>query len=359
MLPTIHIYSSKHFERWDYNTPCTTGIGGSETSHIEMAMRLAALGYKVKSYCPLSTERRHYSGVEWCDVDDADFHEDGLWILYRCPQEAEKLDGQQCWVICQDVDYPPEWTNKALDSIKYIFALCDEHAFYLQKTHPQLTDKIRITSNGIDSNFIDSVFPNMDIERNPHRIMYASSPDRGLLRVIDIFKRALEFIPTLELHCYYGFQNLIKASEKFTHNNWLIEKIEKAASHPRIFMHGRVNNFELYCAWHESNVWLYPTHFYETNCITSMEAQALGAIPICSPLWAVKEKVKYGIFVDGQPDDRLVQARFLGELLRLLSNREMQESIRKPMMEYARRAYDWHNVVTEWDKLIRKDYAVC
>lgn len=34
-------YSSVNFEKWDFRNSIRKGIGGSETSHVEMAWRLA------------------------------------------------------------------------------------------------------------------------------------------------------------------------------------------------------------------------------------------------------------------------------------------------------------------------------
>jgi glycosyltransferase involved in cell wall biosynthesis len=47
-------------------------------------------------------------------------------------------------------------------------------------------------------------------------------------------------------------------------------------------------------------VWLYPTWFSETSCITAMEAQAAGLIVVTSPIAALKETVgPRGYIVEG------------------------------------------------------------
>ena len=43
----FYLYSPVCFEKWDWRSSVKTGIGGSETSHVEMAWRLAARGHKV------------------------------------------------------------------------------------------------------------------------------------------------------------------------------------------------------------------------------------------------------------------------------------------------------------------------
>jgi len=349
----IHLYSPKYYEKWTYYTPDRTGIGGSETAHIETALRLAQNGFDVTSYSPIPNQQEEYGGVQWLDLKDANFNDDGLWIVYRAPQVAEKIKSGRVWVICQDIDYPGEWTKEAVANIQYIYSLCDDHYHFLLNCHPELKDKLRITSNGIKTELINTTKVQ---KRNPKRLFYASSPDRGLINLIDIFKKAVEFDDELELHVCYGLKNITKTAEKITGTKTFIEKINKALDHPKITHYGRLPQAILYEEWLKSGLWVYPTNFRETNCITSMEAQALGAIPICSDVWALKDKVKFGSMISGNTDDKLIQARYLLEILRL-SNPQIQDMIRQSMMDYAREAYSWNDYVIEpMIELIRRDY---
>ena len=45
----FYLYSPVAFEKWDWRNSVEKGIGGSETSHVEMAWRLVARGHKVLS----------------------------------------------------------------------------------------------------------------------------------------------------------------------------------------------------------------------------------------------------------------------------------------------------------------------
>ena len=84
-----------------------------------------------------------------------------------------------------------------------------------------------------------------------------------------------------------------------------------------------------------------------------MEAQALGAIPITNPLWALRDNVKHGIFIDGDADaDPLTQARYTAEIIRLTIQPQIQEQLRPQMMQDAKETFNWERWVDQWESWI-------
>ena len=136
------LYHPVHFEDWDYRN-LETGIGGSETNQIEMAWRLAQRGHEVISYAPIPADCvSAWCGVEWRHLDDVDFTENGIWVIYRSPNTADRIDkqsDQQFWLMCQDEDYPT-FTEKRADIFDRVMPLCNAHADNLVKTKPYLKD---------------------------------------------------------------------------------------------------------------------------------------------------------------------------------------------------------------------------
>ncbi len=91
---------------------------------------------------------------------------------------------------------------------------------------------------------------------------------------------------------------------------------------------GRISQNELYKEFGESSIWFYPTEFYEISCINAMTAQAMGAVPVCTPEAALKETVssEYGMKV--QLSDMADAA------IHMLKNQEELDKRREPMMEW-------------------------
>lgn len=345
-------YSPVAFEQWDWRNSIEKGIGGSETSHVEMAWRLARRGHEVITYAPIPDDcPGEWRGTIWKPIDEVDWSQDGVWLLYRCPECIDQFTddhpNKTLWLINQDWDYRT-LTKERIEKLDKMVVLCHWHERYMLELHPTLAGKIMVTSNGLKADLIEQV-EKESITRNPYRIMYASSPDRGLANVIRSFAIAREFEPRLELHVFYGFNNLRKLQRmrKLQAAADLCERLMRTV--PNVTFHGRVTQDQLYREWCQTGMWVYRTDFHETSCITCMEAQGLGAIPIVSPVAALDENVHFGEAIEGEADDPLVGAEFAQAIVRW-AHPQRQEGVRKVMMPYARKRFDWEVFVSQWEK---------
>ena len=352
-------YSPVNFEDWDWRNSVERGIGGSETSHVEMAWRLARRGHEVLSYAPIPPDcPGEWRGTFWKRYEEADFTQDGIWIIYRHPEILDQFGPrrpeQPRWLMCQDTWYPSLSEARA-SKLDRVMPLCLDHLAHLDKAHPFLGEKLWVTSNGVKVDLVRELEKKKLPPRNPTKLIYASSPDRGLLVLLDIFKRAKELVPDLTLSVFYGLNNIEKFLERGdvwakSHFAGFKEKFAKLIDQPGVSWRGRVSQVELYREWLGSGIWCYPTDFTETSCITCMEAQALGAIPITRPLWALTDNVRHGIWLDGSPaQDPLVRARYVGEIYRLATDLALQDRLRGPMMAWARSYHNWERWVDQWE----------
>lgn len=356
--------SEPTFELWDFTNPDVQGIGGSETSHIEMARRLTERGHDVVSYAPTPFVGpvTGPGGVIWKRFDQLDWNETcDVWVIYRAPRLADFLpEGATAWLICQDVDYMRDGmalTDERAARFERIVVLCETHAEYLRFAHKPAADRVVVSSNGIKAERIRELMANPP-ERNPHRLMYASSPDRGMEYLLQIFPKAKELCPDLELHIYYGFDNIDKVIEHFgkgSHVDVKTNRLRALLEQPGVHYHGRMGQLQLLEEWFKAGIWCHPSNFTETSCITCMDAQACGAIPITGPVWAIAENVQHGVFIQGNATHELVQARFGLELMRMAVQPELQEEIRAAMMPWALEAFDWEVWVGQWQGWARAD----
>lgn len=365
--------SPESFEPWDYRNPDTVGIGGSETSAIEMAWRLARQNHDVVCYAPIPDGcPANWRGTTWLPLNKASYQREGIWCLYRCPQYLDRLDpakyGQRAWLICQDEDYQGQWSRDRLDKLERIVTLCQAQAAQFRSRYPDHAHKVCVSSNGLKVELVRQVLAEGHV-RDRRRLMYASSPDRALTPLLAIFQRAREFVPDLELHVCYGFNNLDKIvagiTDKViagitgkTKRNLSEEQFLAYVAHlkmsltlPGVTHHGRMAQIDLYREWAKSGLWVYPNSgFRETSCITSMEAQALGAIPVVSPVWAVDENVMGGIAIDGDAyRDPLTQARFAATVVQLVTSEENWDIVRRDLSQQVCARFDWERFVEQWD----------
>lgn len=194
--------------------------------------------------------------------------------------------------------------------------------------------------------------------RNPRKIMYASSPDRGLYTLLELMPKIREVVPDVELHVFYGFDGI---DDLITAGKWP-EKSRVATDDLKrlilstggVVWRGRVSQRELYQEWLSSGMMVYPTMFAELTFISGLEAQCCGAIPVVTNVWAQGENTKYGIKINGDPSHPLVKAQFVAEICRLAKDIEDQETIRFKMVEEARGRCSWDRWVDQWIDVAQK-----
>ena len=186
-----------------------------------------------------------------------------------------------------------------------------------------------------------------EIKRNPKRVIYTSSPDRGLQQLLEIWPEVMKAVPDAELEVFYGFQLF----DKFHAGNpasmaWK-QKIVSQLSQPGIKKHGRLTQPELEAEMKTCGIWAYPTTFQEINCISAIKAQAYGCVPVIMNEAALQTTVQFGIKIGGDIYDDEVKEVYTQQLIALLKNSEKQEQIRKPMMEWAK-DISWERVAKQW-----------
>ncbi len=369
-MATIHLFSPmRHFGPWDWRNPDTPGIGGSETMHCEMAWRLAARGHRVISYAPLPPDRVEFlqadelneiwcRQVQWRDISHADFDAPGLWILIRGMHWVGRFDkrpDQRLWCVFQDADMEPSWKQDGLDRVARFIGLCADHTAYLKKQHPDYASKIYQSRNGIRGDLVDQVLSEPLPVRNPHRLMFASSPDRGLMGLLDAFRLIRFLVPDAELHVSYGFDNIDQLPDKqsLSHHRAALDRL---LQQPGVIRRGRLGQPELYREWLKAGLMVAPTNFLETGHISLMEAQALGAIPVVNPTWATGENLLAGFGLEGDAEhDRLQLRRFAMAAVALMQQPAWQDALRGPMMADARKRFDWEGVVDQYAQWIEEE----
>ena len=354
-------YSPSIGPPWDYRD-VETGLGGSETYHVELAQRLAARGHNVTSYNNLTpnlsaqTAAYFQNGVMWKSNDKVDFRTAGTWVIQRSPAFIDRFPGtnlaQQHWLVFHDFDYG-EATPERCAKYTRLITLSKGHQEYITSTrqHPS----VALSAGGIPTERIESL---PAPPRNPQRVIYTSTPDRGLEPLLKSFSRAKEVVPNLEMHCYYGWSGFdLRMSQDVTGElKRQKASIERLLMQEGVTFHGKVSQAELFNAYLQSGIWCYQTMYFEVFCCCAAEAQACGCVPIFNPLWALRDNVKHGVAIHGDAwKDRLVMTRYAYELARMATAPAVQEKIREEMMPWAREQFSWERVVDQFEVMAEQD----
>ena len=336
------IYCGYTVEFWDPNS-AKDGIGGSEEAVIYLSNYLAKLGWDVEVFNNCLAPG-NYNGVEWKGIWEYDRTQPAaVFITWRNALEIfHAPDGAYNVLWLHDRQKPEYYNDEIVNKIDKIFVLSQYHRYDL----PEIPDeKFFITGNGIVPGHFAQKMP-----RNPFRCVYASSPDRGLDIVLNLWPDIIKEVPEAELHIYYGFG---KAYDEIHKNNkgmrdfksQILNTVEKL---PNVFWHGRIGHKELVKEFQQSALWLYPTCFTEISCITAMKCQAAGAIPVTVTLAALNETVQHGYKFPYRADDKRTQKAWTQRVINLLKNHKEQEDIRKEMMPWALEKFSWEKIANDW-----------
>jgi glycosyltransferase involved in cell wall biosynthesis/predicted SAM-dependent methyltransferase len=346
--PTVAIYAGQAWEPWTIKSINTTGIGGSETCAAMLAKKFAEKGYRSILFGHCDGLEGRYDGVEYIHYTKYDKFKDSNYIDYfissrKISPLSHKIPNGKNYVWSHDI-FIPEAVNRGLplhNVDKYI-CLSPWHVNFFSQHHSVPTDQIYIQGNGLDLSRYDE---RHTIEKDPYRLIYSSSPDRGLLTLLQMFSGWKSEFPQLNLHIFYGFDNWKKAIKHRNNPDEVkqMDMIERLIAQPGITYHGRISQAQLADEQMRASLWVYPTLFTETYCITATECMLAGAVPVCTTIAALKTTVPDGCGVKvAQPWD------CSNATLDLLRNPEKQEAYRKRGEEYVLNTVGWEQTVKNW-----------
>lgn len=307
--PSILFWCGQSLEPWGPPSLETTGIGGSETACVHIARRFAQAGWKVDVVGSFDYYEGIYDGVAYIDPKrlPATPTYDVL-ISWRDPQaHALPIQAKARLVWCHDYLYGPE-AAPHFARFDRVLGVSAWHARMLADAY-DLTNVDHVP-NGIDLERFD--LP--DVQKVPFQCVWSSSPDRDLNLMLSLWPRITAVEPAATLHVAYGWQGLdyrIRQGDvaALTLKQGLERQMETLAG---VTWHGRLGQDALARLKCASWVTPYPTAFAEVSCISMMEAQAAGCVPVTSDTGALKDTVgEGGYVVPGSPYSKVTQDFFV------------------------------------------------
>ncbi len=342
------IYCMWTKEEFDPDIVQKKGRGGSEEAVCHMSKRLADLGWNVVVYANCGHKERYFGKVLWKPFWEFNIRDkQDILIAWRHPMifDYKDVNADKRYVWMHDVLKKGELFQKRLDNITRIFALSKAQ----RDLFPDVPDnKFLVTSNGIEPTKVKE-------KRDPYRLIYSSSYDRGLTTLLKLFPQIKKEVPKAELHIFYGWSvwDAIYPGDELMKKRK--EEIIKLMKQDGVFEHGRVSQEQINKEYAKSSILAYPTEFFEISYISGMKAQAFGAIPITTNVAALDETIKYGVKVPTKAiySDKRAQKEWTDAVIKTLKNPPTEEE-RKPMMDWANEHFNWDKVAKQWDEEFKK-----
>jgi len=329
---SIVIYAGDTPNAWNPNS-VKEGVGGSEEAAIHLSNEFTKLGYKVTIYNSCEKEG-NYGGVEY--LSSVRFNpkdQFNIVISWRSNIFAYQVQAKRKIVWVHDLPSSLKLTEENCRFFDKIVVLSQYHKSLLPKFVSE--DKIYVSTNGINP---DDFVGIEDIVREPHRIIYASSYDRGVTLILENWKQIREAVPDAELHLYYGLNTYISYLKKgILKDDGFIDKLQILFSQEGVVEHGRVGHKELAKEYAKASIYAYPcTYPGEINCIALTKAIACGCYPITNDFAVLPERNTVGKVVKTD--------KFISSLITLLRKGDT-----KIQNEGYVEANSWKTVAQDWD----------
>lgn len=184
------------------------------------------------------------------------------------------------------------------------------------------------------------------------RLIYHSTPHRGLELLVPVFEKLCEKHDDIELDVYssfkiYGWEERDKQYEAL---------FDKCKTHPKINYYGSVPNEEVKAALAKAHIFAYPSIWVESSCIALMEAMSAGLVCCHSNLGALID-TSGGITRMYQYDENANAhaSRFYGVLDQAIQDVRAGRSDAEAsyVKFYADNRFNWERRAMEWGAFIQ------
>lgn len=324
---------------WDGKLYRENGLGGSETAAVEMFENFSKLTKRNLIIFNHREQAETINGVQYIPVRHATEYfskwKPKLHIAWRHPA---RLTASKTIMWCHDLAVPRAETQE----YDHIIALSEFHKNYLQVTQGIRKEKIIVSRNGINPDR----FKGLDTTKQFGKVIWPNSPDRGLEFAIQILDRVRKEVPFIELHCFYGMENLRKMGvPQLAQKADMLESMIK--DRPWIKYIGNVDQNRLAKEFASSEVWLYPANFIETFCISALEALACRAWPVVKDVGALHNTLAEAknnkmcdlVDLDFSERDLDQWAKLVIEAIEHKKYDDVQLDLDK---------HSWHSIAKEW-----------
>lgn len=321
------------------------GLGGSETALVNMAALLKKkTGRSVKIFCMRAEDKVCESGVEYLSNKNIcqyfSKYRPRLHVAWRHNIELTKAP---TYLWCHDLVTATVESRQNFDKM---LCLSKFHKDYVMAKQGVPSEKIVITRNGL-------VPEKFDFERkpkNPNKLVFMSSPDRGLDRAMFVCDELVKEFPSLELHVYYGLENLYKYGM-----GQMADRL-KALMAERTYVkyHGFTEQSKMYEEVSDAVIWCHPCNFIESFCITALEMLALGVFPVTRRLGALQntladaESKGQAILIDEQviSDSDIAAKKGLEPYINACREVLREEKWKSVSLDIEK--HSWSEIANEW-----------
>lgn len=315
------------------------GVGGAELAILTLLKGWHDAGHDVTFYNDPSTpngscfEQRPISSFRGNDDRD-------VLIIFRSPNERSiGAKGLKVWFSCDQ--YTVGDFRAFAPTVNKIVTISPFHSKYFAQMYG-INDTV-----SIDLPVRTWEYEGRDIVKVPHRCIFTSMPDRGLMPLNAAWHRIVEQVPDA---------SLVITSDWRLWTSWASEEQTREyrmafARQPNVIYRGAINRNQLIDDQLKAELHLYPCVYDELFCISVAESQVAGAYPITSAVGAV-ETTNMGTKISGNPYDPAWINSFVETVVSILQQPNATKELIDSVKTRAKHRFSLDTVLKQWDEKV-------
>ena len=183
------------------------------------------------------------------------------------------------------------------------------------------------------------------------RLIYHTTPHRGLELLIPVFLEIAKLRPNVHLDIYSSFEIY-----GWGHRDAPYQSLfDIANNHEQITYHGAVSNDSVRSALSNAHIFAYPCIWPETSCIAAIEAMAAGCAVVAPDYGALPETLSsYGFTYRWNEDHTQHMTTFANFLLQVIDNyhQPMIQQNLTLQKKYANSQYNIEERLKQWRHIL-------
>jgi UDP-glucose:(glucosyl)LPS alpha-1,2-glucosyltransferase len=184
------------------------------------------------------------------------------------------------------------------------------------------------------------------------KLVYHTTPSRGLALLLKAFEKLLEQRSNIELHLFSSF-GLYGWQQRDEEYKVLFEWAEKR---PSIVCHGAKSNETVREVLRSSHIFAYPAMLPETSCLCLMEAMSAGLQCVHPNLGALYETAANWTYMYHWQEDPGEHVRLFYRILNVVIETRNDEQITRKLLNqksYADVFYNWEVRAKQWEAFLK------
>jgi glycosyltransferase involved in cell wall biosynthesis len=353
-------FSSAIHGPFDFAELADAALTGSEGSFFNLARSLAERGHRVVVLAPALAPHEHEAGAIMLPLrptidglrDMTELDAVIAWnepdYLAHAPAGALRVVDQQLndWGYCK-----PRWQD-LVDC--FVFPSRSSFGNHLSQVGALHNTPSEIIPNSVDLDLFAGPAP----ERHPHRVVYCSSPDRGLHHLLAMWPAIRARVPDAELKIFYRLvpwlqANLLNPDEVGRRARYVEAALYRMHEGFGVEVVGPVNNREMARQLRSAAVLAYPcdpVRYTEGFGCSVLDACAAECLPIISDADAFPEvHGRATVVIANNPTPQACSGTWIDQIVYGLGKPSPDES--KAMAVHAA-AHSRQKIAEQWERLL-------